>query len=294
MKRLRELAWVAVLFAFIVPAAHAIGDSGGCGDPLDGGLGKALRSGDAQEIEAELNKWLDNREKNLTALKRVAAPAKGTDAWRAGRSRQALNLIEGRHDKNDFCVPGALLPVAMNAGNVEGTRYLLGRPFGVDPGIPQGILFSCNYGSATEEQRVRRRQTYALVLDTERVDINARLGGRGRTALETCQDVLLLSLFMERGANLDTESASRFEVLDQAIEAALSGGDIGFTVPKGAALERAKFFSEKLTRSIRGRHIEARVRSACTPTVQGERRNLQACRALATFILATPGTFGEP
>lgn len=94
MKRLRELASVAVFVAFIAPAAHAIGGSGGCGDPLDRGLGKALRSGDTQEIEAELNKWLDNKERILTTLKRVAAPAKGTDAWRAWRSQQALNLIE--------------------------------------------------------------------------------------------------------------------------------------------------------------------------------------------------------
>jgi hypothetical protein len=290
MKLLRALAFALAVCS--VPAAHAIGDSGGCGDPLGGNLGTALKSGNTEAIKAALNAWLDASERNLGTLKHLSLQALGTDARLNWRNQQALNLIEGNHEKGAVCVPGPLLPVAMNAGNVEGTQYLLNQPVGVKPRVPEKVLFTCNDDSPTNEQRSRRREAFALVLDTGQVDINAR--ERNRTALETCNDVALLSLFLERGATLDTESKVRFDVLDQAIESAVMFDETSFTARKLLALERAKFFSERLTRSIRGRNVEAQARRSCNSVRQGKQWNVETCRALAKFIVAAPGTFGEP
>lgn len=294
MKLLGTLALASVLMACCLPGAHAIGDSGGCGDPLGGRLGTALKSGNSQAIEAALNDWLDYREKSLSTFKRLSLQAGGADARRTWRNQLALNLIEGNHEKGETCVPGALLPVAMNAGNVEGTQYLLNQPVGVKPSVPARVLFTCNDEYPADEKRARRRQAFALVLDTERVNINARIGERNRTALETCHDVALLSLFLERGATLDTESEFRFEVLDQAIESAVTTEENSYIARRARALERAKFFSERITRSIRGRKVEARARHSCNLVIREKRWNPMSCAELAKFIVAAPGTFGDP
>ena len=107
--------------------AHAIGDSGGCGDPTSGPLGKALKGGSASDVERELLAWVTYAEKSQGVLRKVLVTETKRQEWRKQRVRE---LIEGVHEKGAICVPGPLLPVALGAGNVEVARYLVGTPAG--------------------------------------------------------------------------------------------------------------------------------------------------------------------
>jgi hypothetical protein len=224
----------------------------------------------------------------------IGATAEGQQAW---RREQVRNLIQGTHEKGAVCVPGPLLVAAVHAGNVEVVRFLLHKPMGVEPQVPGNILFSCNdshlrSGFDSADARLRRREAFALVLDTGVIDVNAA-GPSGRDILHTCHDPELLELFLERGARLDTESASRFDVLDQAVRDAASYEEGSYTAKRLRGLERARLFSRLVSTSIRGRPVEGQVRRSCNRVVNGQRWNPETCRALATFIKAAPGTFGE-
>jgi len=74
--------------------AYAIGDSGGCGNWLDGSLGKAITSGSPQEVKREIARWVDYKEKKLSLTKKLLFLAPGGDtAKQKWRQQQTHNLL---------------------------------------------------------------------------------------------------------------------------------------------------------------------------------------------------------
>jgi len=295
-KRTRQMLGGVALVLGGMSVAHAIGDSGGCADPLGGPLGRALKTGKPQDVAQAIGDWVAHKQKSqgLVRSSLIGATAERQQAW---RREQALKLIQGIHEKGAVCVPGPLLPVAVLAGNVEVVRFLLHKPLEVQPQVPGNILFFCNdshlkSGVDSADAPLRRRDAFALVLDSGKIDLNAT-GPNGRDALHTCHDPELLELFLERGARLDTESVSRFEVLDQAVRDAVMYQEGSYTAKRLRGLERARLFSRHVSTSIRGRPVEAHVRRSCNLMIRDQRWNPETCRALATFIKAAPGTFGD-
>ncbi|MES2993456.1 MAG: hypothetical protein V4844_18680, partial [Pseudomonadota bacterium] len=288
---------LAVVIAFCaIPMANAIGDSGGCGDPSGGPLGKALKSGRSEDVEREVLNWISYKEKNLgVATKFTHLLAGGDKARQQWRQQQALDLLEGTHDKNAVCVPVPLLPVAVRAGNLGVVRFLLGTPMGMSLKMPPGILFSCDYDMLlTDEQRTRRRVAFSLVLDTKLVDVNALQ--RGRTILQECTEPELVTLFVERGANINVESNANDvpqNLLEIAILDAVGSEEGGYTAKRLHGVERARIYSRLIADSINGRPVERRIRWSCNLRIGEKRWNAETCRQLSTFIKASPGTFGE-
>jgi hypothetical protein len=282
----------ATLAIAILPRAHAIGDSGGCADPLGGPLGQALKTGGPAAVEKALDAWVDARQSSLSRMAQAAQRAVGSDEKGSLRRKAIQNLIEGVHEKGASCVPGPLLIAAVHAGNLEVVRYLLDKPMGIEAKVPPQILFSCNDPGMYQELRLRRNQAFALVLDSGKIDVNASRAD-GRTALQVCNDPELLKLLLARGARYDTESAARFDLLDRAILDAVGSQEGGYTAERLYAVERARLFASLITSSIRGRPAEERARYSCHLVIQGKRWNPQTCQTLATFIKAAPGTFGD-
>jgi hypothetical protein len=263
--------------------AHAIGDSGGCMDFGSSTLGKALKDGTPLQVEREIKTWVEK-----------FTPR---SLWSRSRQQDILNLIQGTHGKYAVCAPGALLPIAINAGNVEVTRFLLAKPLGVDPKIPRNILFfTCDYQySMSESQRIARSRAIAALLDTKAVDVNALRDDR-YSILEECKQPELVSLYLERGARADVEitnASGTLNMLESAILDALMFDENSSTAQAQHAIERAKLFSRAVTDSIVGRQFEHRIRYMCKPRENGRIWNPRTCRELSTFIKATPGIFGE-
>jgi hypothetical protein len=279
----RNLLVAILLGPFAVLMAHAIGDSGGCMDFGSSPLGKALRDGAPLQVEREIMAWVEK-----------FAPR---SLWSRSRKQDILNFIQGSHAKNAVCAPGALLPIAINAGNVEVTRFLLAKPLGVDPKIPRNILFfTCDYQvSMSEDQRNARIRAIAALLDSKAVEVNALRDDR-YSILEECKQPELLSLYLEHGARADVEitnASGTMNILESAILDALMFDEDSSTAQAHHAVERAKLFSRALTDSIVGRQFEHRIRNSCKPRENDRIWNPRTCRELSTFIKATPGIFGE-
>lgn len=294
-----KISSVLISFALLLcgaPVAHAIGDSGGCGDPLGGPLGRALRTGAPNDVKLEIDRTVDYKERNLSLATRAAHRIVGAARRQEWRRKQILNLIEGDQEKDSVCVPGPLLPAAVHAGNLEVVRFLLNRPMGVDPRVGSSILFSCNDGAfLTDSQISRRRQAFKMILDSRAIDLNSR-NSEGRTLLQACYASELLELFALRGAHVDVQSGTGVEVtnlLEQAILDAVGFKENTYTARRLNGVARAKLFATLVNNSIQGRPVESRVRHKCDLVIRGERWNPETCRSLATFVKATPGTFGE-
>jgi hypothetical protein len=292
MKTAFRILLAVLLAAGCITTAHAIGDSGGCGDPLSGPLGRALKGGTPQDVESAINTWIDAKQSSAGIVASLAQRARKVGGEQGWRRQQTLNLIEGKHEKDASCVPGPLLTVALLAGNVDVVQFLLNRPLGVEPRVPPGILFSCNDAVEIGAQRASRREAFARILDTKTVDLNES-NDRGRTLLLVCRDPQLLALFLERGARLDLQSENRFDPLDAAIRDAVSTQEGSYTALRMYAVERARLFAKLISGSIRGRSVEAHARYSCNLVVHGQRWNPTTCHELSTFIKAAPGTFGE-
>lgn len=292
LRSLLTASIVLVAAAVCTTPAHAIGDSGGCGDPTSGPLGKALKAGSAADVERELMAWIAYEEKNQGVLRRAFLTDLQKQEWRKRRLRE---LIEGVHEKGAFCVPGPLLPIALRAGNVEVARYLVGTPAGVSPRLPPRILFSCEHDySEDEDFRSRRRKAFEAVLQTGQVNLVELEDGW--TILQRCTEPELLVLFVQYGARLDVVSnrtGQPYNLLDLAVLAAVDSQEDGGTARRLHGLERARLFARLVTNSIEGRPIEQRIRWACNLQIKGKRWNPVSCNALAGFVKASPGTFGE-
>ena len=275
---------IALVFCLLFsPVALAIGDSGGCGDPLSGPLGQALKAGSATDVEREILSWVSREEKRRGTLVNVFTTESQKAQWRKLRTRE---LIEGVHEKDAFCRPGALLGTALQAGNLEVVRYLTGTPAGVIPKVPPGILFVCEHNySENDEFRARRRRAFELVLQTHKVDINYQ-GNGGRTILQSCLEPELIDLFVAYGAPMD------ISLLDGAVSSAVRTEEDSTIADSLHALERAKIYARLLSYSIQGRDIEQRARQSCNRLINGKRWNQKNCKALSEFIKAEPGTFG--
>lgn len=215
---------------------HAFGS--GCSDPLGGPFGKAIKSGSPQDVEREIARWVDYKEKNLAPTKKLLFLAPGGDtAKQQWRQRQTLNLLEGSHEKDAACAPGPLLPAAISSGNLEVVRFLLGSPMGLSLKIPENILFSCNYSILhTDEQRTLRRAAFALILDSRKAIVNGLW--RGRTVLQECYEPELVTLFIEHGANTTIEtgdSGYKENLLDRAVMDAAGFEEGSYTARSAAA-----------------------------------------------------------
>jgi hypothetical protein len=277
---------------FCTAPAHAIGDSGGCGDWTGGPLGKALKGGSVADVERELLAWVAYAEKSQGILAKVLTTESKRKEWRKQRLRE---LVEGVHEKGAVCRPGPLVPVALRAGNVEVVRYLIGTPAGVNPRLPPRILFSCEHDySEDEDLRNRRRKTFELILQTKQVDVHEL--EEGWTILQRCTEPELLTLFVDHGARLDvvsTRTGQPYNLLDLAVLATVDTDENGVMAKRLHAMERAKLFARLITNSIEGRPIEQRIRWSCNLQIDGKRWNPASCKALSGFVRASSGTFGE-
>lgn len=192
-----------------------------------------------------------------------------------------------------------MLPLALNQGNVEVVRYLLGKPLGVKPRIPPNILFVhslCSPESGfSDDQRARRREAYALLLASGEVDVNAR-SRFNQTILQTCFEPELVALFIEKGARTDVERGEgigRLNLIEQAMLDSLVVPSHGPADPRHG-VARVQLFSGVMSNSIRGRPVEERIRWQCTWAPKGDKPlYAQPCRVLSGLVDATPGTFGE-
>lgn len=262
----------------------------GCGNRLHSPLGKALTTGTTEELETAIQKWLDYKEK----IKNV--PQNDKMQWRA---HEVKNLIEGQHEKDAVCELGPLLSVAAQAGNLDVVRYLLDTPMGIKPSIPADILFSCGDGTydvnMTHEQQIRRREAFALILDTNALDVNSRRNGL--TPIQACVAPELLSLFLERGANpnvvFNSAAYSNVSLLDKAVDDAVGYKEGSWTARRLRGFDRAKLFASVGMDSIVGHSIETKVRYLCNLVINEERWNDNTCRELSKFIKASAGTFGN-
>ncbi len=257
-------------------------------------LEKAVKTGAPVDVEREMLKWLDDQDRRRGLLASVSQALSGV------RQPQRLaRLIEGAHEKDAVCAPRALLPLALNQGNVEVVRFLLGQPLGVKPRVPPHILFAYSLCSAEsgfdEARRARRREAYALLLEAGDVDVNAR-SRFGQTVLQTCFEPELVSLFIEKGARTDVESgqgSGRLNLLEQALLDALVVAAEGGNADRRHGLARVRLFASLMSNSVRGRPVERTVRGRCATVLQGQRPYAAACRRLSGLVDATPGTWGE-
>jgi len=192
------------------------------------------------------------------------------------------------------CAPGPLLPAAIESGNLEVVRFLLGSPMGLSLKVPENILFSCNYSNLyTDEQRALHRAAFALILDSRKANVNALW--RGRTVLQECYEPELVTLFIEHGANTTIVTGSsdyKVTLLDQAVLDALGFEEGSYVAKRYYGIERARIYSSILPAPIE-RHVENRAYGSCNLLINGKRWNPNTCRELSTFIKASPGTFGE-
>lgn len=293
MKPFRVLLLALCLAAS--PLAHAIGDSGGC-NPDQTPLGQALMSGTPAQLEAALLRLVDGAEQRRSLGSRIATWFGGEQKRQAWRQHKLLNLIEGRNEDGETCLPGVLLPMAMWAGNQEVVRFLLGEPMGLRVRVPPDVLFTCEraYSYMGEDRRARRRAAFALVLDAGVVYVNSK-NRDGYTVMQACRDPQLLSLFLEHGASVRIEWGSgvyRRNLLDQAILDALGTAESRDGSDHGYVVERVRLLSTALPNSIRGRPVEQRVRQLCNQTVGDKPWNPRTCLILAGLIEASQGTFG--
>jgi hypothetical protein len=289
-------ALLALALGSFLPA-HAAGGSSGCSDARNGPLGQALKVGKPADVEREITRWLDAREQGLGLGTQATHAVLGEGRRQEWRAQETRNLVEGVQDEA-ACAPTPLLPVAMQAGNLDVVRFLLGKPLGVSPRMPPAILFSCkDEAPQGQDAKARRQEAFTLVLATGAVDMNGR-NAEGRTVLQACYEPELLALFVKRGARLDVEIGSGATVrnpLEQAIVDAVQFKEGSPQARRLHGLERARLFagaSGASGGSIRGRPIEARIRGTCNLVLKGRRWNPETCGELAGFIQASPGTFG--
>ena len=292
----RLIAFVLLSGALLVPKAYAIGDSGGCGNWLQSPLGKSVTSGTAADVERELLATVARQERERGRLRELFSTESDRQRW---RQQELQNLIAGVHEKGSACRPGPLLPEALRAGNAEVVRYLLGSPAGVRSQVAPDILFTCKhaYGAETEALRQRRRQAFEWLLQSGQVDVNA--SKNGQSILENCKEPELVSLFIEHGASLLSESSGRsgdaYSLLDMAILDAVNYQADSTTADTLHGLERARIFARYGARSIEGRVVEQRIRYTCGLVIKDKPWNPEVCTALAQFIHASPGVFsGTP
>jgi hypothetical protein len=273
--------------------AYAIG--GGCVDTLGGSLGAAIKTGLPQDLEREIAKRVDYKQERLGFSKKLVLAAGGEPARLTWRREAALKLIEGKFDYNEHCSPGPLLEAAVRFGNLEIIRYLLGSPMGLNPEVPEGILFACNDSDLrTDEQKARRREAMALILDLGKANVHSKL--RDRTILQECTEPGLIQLFIERGADVTVETGDpgrKVNLLDAAVMDAMGFDENSYTQKWLHGIERARIYARILPATIVGRSSERRIAGSCTQLIGGKPWNPRTCRELATFIKASPGTFAQ-
>lgn len=279
----------------IAANTYAIGDSGGCGDPLAGSLGEALRSGTPEQLENTIRKWVALKEEHLSTKEKLAFLFNGgNDARARWRAKQIENIIEGVHEKNASCVPGPLFPIAVHAGNIAVVRFLLSEPMGVSPTISTDFLFACETSQTMkDEERQRRLKAYEFVLDAKKIDLHEER--YAIAALWACKEPDLLTLFLKRGAKpnvLDSRRGGQV-FLENAVLDAVGYEEGGYIARKLHGIERARIFSELGLTTIAGSPVEMEVRRKCNHVINGKRWNENTCKTLATFVNASHGTFGD-
>jgi hypothetical protein len=261
--------------------AHAVGDSGGCLELDRQPLGKALREGTPQDAEAAIQQWVDHDAPRFSLS--------------YSRERAILNLIQASYEKRPPCAPNSLLYYALDAGNVEVVRYLLGTPLGVKPRVPRYILFHCNAEwDITPEKREARRRAYTLLFERNVVDVHALRDGV--SVLEVCMEPELVSLYLEHGARPDVDLdqvTGRINYLEMAMLDALQIDEDSSTAKRLHALERIKLFSRYMPASIEGRPFQRRVHLSCSRTIGGKPWNPKTCQALQTLVRGAPPTVVE-
>lgn len=299
---IRLSGMVIAFMGLLLPmsSAYAIGDSGGC-NPDASPLGRALKHGAPQDLENVIVRFIDSQEEKLVLKKLQFMLPGGDEARQSWRQEMARTVLEGTYKRKTSCRRGHLLPVAIRNANLEVVRYLLGSPMGLTLNVPEDILFNCKYTSPfyTDDQRRRRRDAFALILQMKKADVNAPVGKGAMVSdylLGVCNEPELIELFLEYGADASLEYGVRGKeenLRDRAILDALRVMEGGSVARNYHGVERARIYSRILGPSIEGRHVEERARRFCNQLIGGERWNSNTCRELSTFIKAAPGTFGE-
>lgn len=261
--------------------ALAIGDSGGCLDLGRQPLGKALREGTPQDVDAAILQRVDHEAPRFSLT--------------YSREQGILNLIQASYKKPPPCAPNALLYYALDAGNAEVVRHLVGTPLGVKPRVPPYVLFSCNtQWNITPETRAARRRAYAVLFERNLVDVHATRNGA--SALAVCKEPELVSLYLEQGARPDVDlnqASERINYLEMAMLDALQIDEDSHAARWLHALERIKLFSQYMPASIEGRPFQSHIRKSCSLTIGGKPWNPKTCEALQTLVRGAPALVAE-
>ncbi len=300
-RSMKLLFWAVSAFGMALVGISSANAVGGAGCYFGNtAIGLAVATGTSADFERAVAQRMDEDEqqnyKNSGFLS-LDEKASRTE-WRQKRTKL---LLEGNHPVG--CTP-SLLPEAIGKGNIDVVSFLINRPFGIDLRVNINTINVCHSWPyrlrLNDEERAKRRKALAFVLDAIDIDLNSP-ATNGLTVLQTCPEIELLDLFVERGARVDTESdkwsinassGMRMTLLELAIADALFFVDSSYTAQNLNGLERARFFSKMLPNSIQGRPVEPYVRRACDLSSSGQWHQ-ETCRALRMFIKATPGTFGE-
>lgn len=291
LQAVRGAAASLLLYAFAFDA-HGMGEQRDCGDFLATPLGKAATDGTPAQLEAAIRSRLADEEQALLAAKPYLSGQLQVQALEASRPFHIKLLIAGESQNRHCAAP--LLTVAAVAGNVDAVRYLLGSPLGTQPWLPPDILQHCDggpwaHGGDSARRDAGRRQAFAVLLDSERVDVNKPFGGR--YPLGTCRDPALVALYLERGAKVDIPlmfSGGAKTLVELAVRDAIKP-------PAGSdpmdGVERAKLFAEAGVSRRLGHSIEQHLRRACHRRADGLADD-RVCKALAGIVEAPPDTFG--
>lgn len=256
--------------------AHAIGDSGGCSDFDRQPLGKALKVGTPQEVEAAIQIAVDRNAPRFSPT--------------YSRQTAILDLIQASYKERPPCAPNPLLLYALDAGNVEVVRYLLDAPFGQKIQVPQYVLFHCQtHWDITPEGREARRRAYSVLFDRKVVDV--QLLRNGVSVLGRCAEPELVSLYLENGARPDVDvrrATGTVNYLEMAMYDALTFDEDSNTAKDLHALERIRLFSKYMPASIEGRPFQTWNRASCSRIIGGKPWNRKTCEALQTLVRGAP------
>lgn len=273
-------AAAAMLFGpCVLSLAFAIGDSGGCGNLERLPLGKALRNGTPQDIDKAILEWVDREAPRFSIT--------------YSREQAILNLIEASYGnkKPPPCVPNApLIFYALDAGNAEAVRHLLGKPVGVKPRVPPRVLFYCEYRwYSASSPPANRRRAYEVLFERKAVEVSGP--PNGVSVLGVCKEPELVALFLEHGARPDVDfdqGGEKINYLEMAIRDALQFDEDSYTAQKLYALERIKLFSKYMPASIEGRPYQSHIRQSCSRIIGGKPWNPRNCKALQLLVRGAP------
>jgi hypothetical protein len=293
------------LFGVLIPAlllsqpALALGGTG-CGSLEGSPLGKAAREGNRAQFDRAIQDMVADDERSLgrPVVIKLSMQSRGLEKWRLDRTRSILN---GNHPPRTACGWGPLLPLAVNAGNLEVVRYLLNHPVGVDPiaaeyvkgRLHRTMFMTCRYDSTMDDDRRQRRlQAFAMALESNKSALNT-ISDDGYTALKGCNEPEIVSLYLSYGADPTLGlRPNEPNLLEVAIRDAIGFQPGSYTDQSRHGLSRVRLWAQHGMKSIVGRPSEREIEFTCNDG-WGLGWHMDTCRTLATFIEASPGVFGR-